>query len=232
MGSTRTGKKAGVSKASVEVKVDRALKRAWESARHTLMTAKHEGAGAFDTLWETIGLIITHEPPLYLAGGYATTKAFLADFVEENERTAQRMIRVAKYASPNEEEKFGVSKLDAAIAFIEAKAGAPAKGRVPVDFAALRIPVVREGEALRVPLTEAAVEEVRRATSALNRAGIGKRKTPPSPIVSAITRALSGRRFAGVRVSVAHGQVQLGGIAVENFAEVIRALARVKFPRP
>ena len=233
MGTTRKGKGAGGKAgrpAKIEVTVDRALKRAWEAAHHTLMQAKHEGAGAFDALWETIGFIVSHDPPLYLAGGYATTKAFLADFVEENERTAQRMIRVAKYASPDEEEEYGVSKLDAAIAFVEAKAGAPAKGRVPVDFAKLRIPVVREGAHQRVPLDLATVEELRSATRAVTRAGGGAGKAPPSPVVQAITRALASPRFRGVKVSLAHGQLHLSGIAVDQFSDVVRALAKVKLP--
>ncbi len=214
----------------MEVKIDRALKRAWESARHALVQAKHQGAGAFDALWETIGLIIDHDPPLYLAGGYATTKAFLADYVEENERSAQRMIRVAKYASPDEENTYGVSLLDAAIAFVEGKLAAPAKGRVPVDFAKLHVPIRRDGVDLRVPLIEAKVEEVRAATRALGRSGAATHKAPPSPVVSAITRALAGRRFRGVKVSLAHGQLHLSGIAVPDFAAVVRALARVKLP--
>lgn len=232
MATTGKGKAGGkgARPAKIEVKVDRALKRAWESARHTLMQAKHEGAGAFDVLWETIGEIIDHDPPLYLAGGYATTKAFLADYVEENERSAQRMIRVAKYASPDEEERYGVSLLDAAIALVEAKAGAPAKGHVPVDFAKLRVPVVREGQHQRVGLAEASVEEVRAATRTVTRGGGGKGKAPPSPIVAAIAKVLASSRLRGVKVSLAHGQLRLSGIGVDIFPEVVRALAKVKLP--
>ncbi len=219
--------------ANVEVKVDRALKRAWDAARHKLAEAKREGAGAFDTLWETIGIIIDHHPPLYLAGGYATAKAFLADFVEENERTAQRLIRVAKYASPDEEAKFGVSKLDAAIAFIEAKAGAPAKGRVPVDFAKLKIPVVREKETRNVSLVDATVEEVRSAIRSVARSGASKGSKPArSPVVNAITTALKAPHLHGIKVSLAHEEVTLSAIPVAHLQEVGRELAKLKVAIP
>jgi hypothetical protein len=89
-----------------------------------------------------------------------TAKAFIAAHFEEPERTAYRNVRVAKYASPAEEARYGVAKLDLVINYVEAKLGAPAKGRVPIDFAKVKIPVQRAGEERRVGIEEATAKEI------------------------------------------------------------------------
>jgi len=214
----------------VEIKVDRALKTKWDESVRAIQEAKREGAGAFDVLWETVGAVLDNDPPLYLAGGIATAREFLTKLVGENERTARRLVRVAKYASPAEEAKYGVSKLDAAIAFVEAKAGAPVKGRVPVAFAALRIPVERDGKALRASLEDALVEEIAAATRKLLR----PHEAQPSatPVVRAVTKSLDDAKVKGVRVTVSRGKLTLSGIPVETFAQVMKALGRTRLPAP
>ena len=213
---------------NVEIKVDRALKTKWDASVHAIQAAKREGAGAFDVLWETVGAVLDHDPPLYLAGGIASGREFLTKLVGENERTARRLVRVAKYASPAEEAKYGVSKLDAAIAFVEAKAGAPAKGRVPVAFEALRIPVERGGKSLRLPLEDALVEEIAAATRKLLRPHEARPR--PTPVVIAVTRSLDDAKIKGVHVSSSRGKVTLSGIPVETFAQVMKTLGRTKLP--
>jgi hypothetical protein len=42
-----------------------------------------------------------------VAGGYDSGEAFVAEEVKETLRTVQRMVRVAKYASPSELERYG-----------------------------------------------------------------------------------------------------------------------------
>src|SRR5688500_5723850 len=55
---------------------------------------------------------------------------------------------------------------------IEAKTGGPVKGgKLPVKFADLRIPAIRDGNARRLSLAEATLAEVRKATAALIGAG-------------------------------------------------------------
>jgi hypothetical protein len=214
------------SPARVEVKIDRALKQRWEAAAATLERAKSSGASAFDVLWETVGEVLEHEPPLYLAAGLSTAKDFLAKYTHESERNAKRFVRVARYASPNEEERYGISKLDAVIDYVEAKLGTPAKGRVPVDFATLRIPVKREDETQRLSVEEASVEEIRAATRALAKTP----KAKQSPAVAAVRSALPAALQKELTISIAKERLTIGRIPLARLRETALALAKAKLP--
>jgi len=214
--------------AKVEVTVDRALKDRWEELLAKLTDAKHEGAGAFDVQWETVGAIVEHEPPLYLAGGFSTIRDFLEKHVGENERTARRFIRVAKYASPAEEAKYGVSKLDRAIAYVEAKAGGPAKERLPVAFDKLRVPVESGGKTTLLPLEKAKVEEIEAATRKLLRVGDKAAPAKASPLVKVVAAQLKSKSLQGVTVRVNGGKLFLGAIPPESLAELSAALLRIE----
>ncbi|WP_437969079.1 hypothetical protein WMF04_07190 [Sorangium sp. So ce260] len=213
------------------MRIDRDLKRRWEEALAQIKASKREGAGAFDDLWETIGLIVEHEPPLYLAGGFSSAKQFYKEHVGETERTAKRLIRVAKHASPNEEARYGVSKLDAALGYIEAASGGEARRRVPVDFARLRIPVRRDGQPDRVSLDEASVEEIRAATRALRGKPRPAGGAGEPPATAALRRALRDAGAPDVKVQVARDKVSLSGIPLSALAKTLRALAAAKLPQ-
>ncbi len=215
--------------ARVELTVDRALKQQWEKALAALKASKQEGASAFDELWETVGEVLEHDPPLYLAGGFATAKAFLTTHLGETERTAYRNVRVAKYASPAEEARYGVAKLDLVLSFVEAKLGAPAKGRLPVDFASVKIPVERDGETRKVGIEEATAQEIAAATRSLVRSA---KKTPArvSPVVSAVTKALSKGPLRAISVRFSKGKLSFGGIDPAALPALVSALSGLKLP--
>jgi hypothetical protein len=225
---SRTGVLARPAK--VEVTVDRALKDRWVALLAKLEDAKREGAGAFDVQWETVGAIVEHEPPLYLAGGFATVRDFLEKHVGENERTARRFIRVAKYASPAEEAKYGVSRLDRAIAYVEAKAGGPAKGRLPVAFDKLEVPVEVGGKTTMVPLDKAQVLDIEAATRKLVRAGEEAAPAKASPLVKAVVAQLKSKALHGITVRTTGGKLFLGAIPTSSLADLAAALLRIKLP--
>jgi hypothetical protein len=215
--------------ASVRVEVDRALKKRWTALAAEVEDARREGASAFDRMWEAVAEIVEHEPPLYLAGGFATAKAYYAAKLGESERTARRCMRVAKYASPAEEARYGPSKLDLALNYIEASAGGPVKRRVPVDFAKLRIPVERDGRSQAISLDEATAEEIAAATRALVR-GAGRSAARTSPLVRAIVERLTAAPLRKIKVRFAGGKISLSGIAPEALRALGQGLARVKLP--
>jgi hypothetical protein len=213
----------------VDLEVDRELRKRWQRALEVIKDAKREGASAFDVLWETVAEIIEHDPPLYLAGGVATAKDFLAQHLNETERTARRWMRVAKYASPAEEVRYGVSRLDAVIGYLEAKSGGALKGSLPVAFDKLKIPVDRDGKTVHLPLEEATVEAIHLATRKLNRA----EQRPPrsaSPALVAVTRELSKGKLRGVSARIAAGKLMLGAIPLDALADLADALRRMKLP--
>lgn len=218
------------ARARVEVIIDKVLEKAWRAALATVSEAKHRGAGAFDELWESVAEIANHHPPLYLAGGCATFRDFLGKHLPDvDERTAKRYMRVAQFASPTEEELHTVSKIDAALSLLEAKAGAPLRGRIPVDFAKLKIPITSGSSTKRIAFVDASVEQVRAAAKLLAARGGAASRTKESPVAVALRKRFKGE-LAHVTVRVSGGTVSIGNIGLHHIAMLARALAGFKPP--
>lgn len=214
-------------KDSITLRIDPQLEKMWKKALASLQNADREGMRAFDQKYEIVGEIIDHDPPLYLAAGMSTARDFIAKYLGgENERSVRRNVRVARYASPDEEAKFGAHNIDAAIDYLEAKHGRPAKGRIPVHFEKLRI-AGKDGSVL---FPHATVQQIRDATRALSR-GDGAKKTNGArgPVVSTIEKEIP-KAAKEVTVHYADGRVSLGRIPVRLFAAVMRALAKARVP--
>lgn len=228
------GKSRGVARkgdvSTVKVVVDTARKKRFEALIGEMHSSKRDEASGFDAYWEAVDDILRAE--LYIAGGYATADAFVRAVVKVPLRSALRNVRIARHASPAEEAAFGTALLDAAIGFIEAKAGGPIDGPLPVAFDKLRIPVEDGKGTKTLPLAEATVEQVRAATRAL--LGDGKKATSKrSPTEQAIVTTLHATKaLRGLTVSVRDGKVRLGPFALESLADVARALSAVKLPKP
>lgn len=194
------------------VKVDASLKKRYEALIGELRAARTKGASAFDALWEAVGAIVEHHPPLYVVGGYKDDVAFFRKELDETTRNAYRFVRVAKFASPRDETKYGTTKLDAALSYIVAKLGAPLEHPpLPVAFDRLRIPVKKDGKVARLSLKNARVEDVAAATRAL----VKKTKEPTSSAERALRDALASHgALESVRVRVRGGVVSFTGVPV------------------
>jgi hypothetical protein len=227
-------RRAPTAKASprdVAVKVDPKLKRLWDETRAAIAQAKGQGATAFDELWEAVARAVSHVPPLYVLGGYASPAEFFRQELHEEERTARRYMRVAKFATPKEEATYGVAVLDAAIGYLEAKGGRAVDGALPVAFERLRVPVAAGGARASVPLAEATVAQINAATRALAD-GTKKKPGPKSALRDAILAVLKAdRALAAIAVHEANGFVSFTHVPVGAMARFARALsaARVKF---
>jgi hypothetical protein len=228
-GKTPSSRRAKGLRTRVTLQVDRTLKRRWQAELETLERARRTGASAFDDLWESVAAIVEHDPPLYLAAGIATTKAFLERHVGESERTARRMMRIAKYASPAEENRYGTSKLDAILDYVEAKTGGPLKTRLPIDLGAIRLPVRRRGKPARLGLDDLTVAEITAETRKLLRSSDSPRGKP-SPVVRAVTTRLRGKKLGQVTVRIRGDKLYLGAIPLDALDELLRALRGVKLP--
>jgi hypothetical protein len=214
----RTGPLA--PKKQVDLKIDRDLKRRWVRAVDVVKAAQREGSSAFDRQYETVGEILESDPPLYLAGGYKNARAFIRDVLKESERTVRRLVRVAKFASPQEETRYGISKLDAALDWLEAKAGKP-RGALPVDFPRLRVPT----DDVTIAFEDATVEHLRAATRKARRTP--RAKSPP--MVRALRAALP-KSLASITMSVTAGKLTLGNIDTNQIRTLAAFLAKTKLP--
>ena len=214
----------GKGRGKIVVEVDRAMKRRYDELVEAISRTTREGSSAFDERYEAIGEIIESDPPLWVAGGYSTVQAFLAGVVKEPERSVRRMVRVARFASPAEETRHGVAKLDAGLAYVEAKTAGTIKERLPIDWRALRVPVRRSGKNRRVLFAAATIDELHAAARAL-------RKPPRKPKDALVTRLDAALRAAGlgaVRAHAAAGHVTLSGIGRADLAKLGRVLAGLR----
>jgi hypothetical protein len=141
-------------------------------------------------------------------------------------RSATRMMRVARYASPLEEEKYGIALLDAALGYIEALTSGPVQGKLPVAFDKLRIPVVRAGKKTKVRLESATVVEVGRARRDLL---APKKKIPRAPEEATLRTAFAKHvALKEVDVRVVAGTVRLGPIPLGLVPILAKALAAAR----
>lgn len=216
----------------VKVKVDGKLKKQWDQTLGEIRKAKGRGAEAFDELWEAVARVVEHDPPLYVIGGYGSAAEFFEEVLQEKARTARRFMRVAKYASPREETKYGTTLLDAALAYIEATAGGELSGPLPIAFERLRIPVVRGAETVRLPLEEVTAEEITKATRALASKKNGKPRSS-DPVEEQLRKALIGSTATkAVRATVRGGVVTFSGVPVDSLPAFAKLLAGLKLPAP
>ena len=171
--------------------------------------------------------MVTHQPPLYVFGGFKTAAEFFSECMKEDPRTASRYMRVAKYATPIEEEKYGVRKLDAAIAYLEAKHGPPS-GALPVAFDRVKVPAKTNGTLKRIALEAATIEQIDRATRAEQKGGDRGLR---SPVEAAIEKALrANKALKKIRVRASARAVSFAGVPAERLPDFAKALLAVKVP--
>ena len=212
-------------KGDVVVRVDPKLKKLYDDLVAVIAEASRKEALDFDRRWEAAGRIVDHDPPLYTIGGYANADAFYRQVMQEEPRNARRYARVAKYASPADEERYGNSKLDAALGFIEAKLGHPLEHPpLPVAFDRLRIPVTGGTKSLE----SASVPEINAATSKLTASWHKKPKTPAQSALGAQIAKIDSLR--GVRVHEHAGVLSFTGVPLGAIHHFIRALTAAKLP--
>jgi hypothetical protein len=208
-------------------KVDPKLDAAWRSALSAIEEAQSRGAEAYDELWEMVGRVVHHDPPLYVLGGYKSVKDFCVRGLKTDFRTAMRNVEVAEHATPKEEETYGTSNVYAALEYIRAKFG-KLNGTLPVAFERLKIPV-REGKKTRtLAFKDATFAQIQAATRDMT-----KKPSPTDRTEAEIAKLLSKHpAFARVRFSVRAGLVDVRGVPLASLDTFARVLSTVKLPAP
>ncbi len=211
------------------MKRDPARVKKLERLAAIMEASKRKEASGFDAYYEALGEIIDAE--LWIDAGYDSRDGYLRAIVKEDPRTAMRNVRVARHASPDEEVAFGVSLLDATLDLIEAKAGGPIKGRLPVHFARMLVDVEdAQGNVSRLPLAKVSVEQLRTAKRKLDRTS-KKEHVFASPTERALVQQISRTKaLRGVTVHVSDGKLKVGNVplhAIEDLISALRAAHRV-----
>lgn len=221
-----TAPRAEAKPETVTPRADPTRKSRYKALAKQIADAQKSSARQFDALYEAIGEVIEHE--LFLDGGFRSVNDYITEVIKEPPRTVLRNVRVAKYATSAEEAQYGVAKLDAALAYIEAKMGGAAKGTLRVRFDSLKIPV--DGDERSVSLEEASVAQIQAATKAL--ATDTHHNDRRSPSERAVARALAKfDSLEDVTVRVSDNQVRLGAVALYALPDLAKALASVELDR-
>jgi hypothetical protein len=210
-------------------KSDPSLKKRFAALSKIIATAGSEGASAYDEYWEAVGAILA-EPALFLAGGYRNARDYCKRALRVDLRVAQRNVRVAKFATPQEEQTYGPSILDAALGLLEARAGHSLRGKLPISFERLRVPVVRGKQRKSVPLLQATKAEIQAATRALV-----KQPSRGTAAQQSLAKSLAKKKvLAGVHVSEANGFATFTHVpisAMAAFREALLGFALPKIPK-
>lgn len=180
----------------------------------------------WDLRYESLGAILDGE--LYLAAGFKSARAFLAaEAPDQDERTVRTNIRVARHFDPDDEAKYGPSRLLALLDYLDAAGGLGERVKIHPERQQVSVPGARRGTTTRVAFADATVAQLRGATRAA-RAGKGQTGKTASPVEKAV-RALLGKTGLGhVTVRVRKDIVDLGGIPVDGLAKLGAALAKAK----
>jgi len=191
------------------IPVDLPLKAKWEAALRRLKSAKD-----WHARYTAAAEIVRHQPPLYLAGRIATCSVFIERELKESRASAYRNMHVAALATARQVERYTATRLELAIAFVEAKAGRTLEHRGDLDFDRLRITVERAGVAISAPLHDVSHRELRALLAALK-----VKRRGADALVAVLRRA----GLEHLEVTVRNDQLVLK-TPLEGLASVARAL--------
>ena len=207
--------------------VDKALAARWAETISRLRAARGEATKGWDDKYEAVGEILDHK--LYLAGSHKSAREFLAkELPGEDERSVRTYMRVARYFDPADEEKYGISRLDLLLTYLEAAGGAPL-APAKINLAKSRIKVVDKKAVHTIDFAEVTVEQLRLAVrGARSDKGPAKAKEPPAVKALRAHFVKSGLRSVGVRLR--GDRYDFSGVQQGDLARLAKALSTAKVP--
>lgn len=201
--------------------VDPAAKKAYAELLAEIQDADHDAMRGWDRKYEAAGEVL--DKRLFLLSPFGTAAKWCDAVLKEPYRTVTRNVRVARFCSPDDEHRYGTTKLDALLRYLEAQTHG-LKTSVKVDLAQLRIPV-REGQTTKhILFADASVQQLAVAAKG-EQAGTRTRRTPLEAAFAQPMAADADLRAVSVRVS--DGRVHFGGIPLTAVARFSKLLAGV-----
>ena len=172
------------------------------------------GGGGWDAAYEALDALLNSEPPLYLAGGFKSAKAFLAVTLPSVAlSTVRDGVRVARHFNADDERRYGVRKLALLLDYLEAESGAELP-RARIDPASTKVDV-GDQRVLFASLTFDEMRDVaRKKKSTKGRAGTD------APGVRALRQAFGANGLGNVAVQCKVERWSLGRIEEREFADL------------
>ena len=208
--------------------IDRKLDIEWKAAARTIAGEGVVESAHWDAKWEAVDRVLTHDPPLYLAGGFKTVKAFCAKHLPGvHLQTVRDSTRVARHFTAAHEAAHGVTSLAALLDYLEAVNGE--LPRVAIDPARTRV-VVRRGRANETVLFPTLTTDEMRAAARAKRPKRRSAAQPADPTARAIVAALTKARLPALAPTRRRATNLFPPVADADLARFGKALAAIKLP--
>ena len=200
------------------VAVNSALKKRYATHLAAFQSARADELSGWDAAYEALDAILSAEPPLYLAGGFKTAKAFLATVLPGvAPSTVRDSIRVARHFDPQDEKKHGTSKLALLLDYLEARANGPLpRAQINPDTTKIQASDDRRGT-----LADFSYDELR---DAVRRQSRTRARTDP-PEVRALRAVFSAKGLGNVALARSDGRWSFGRVEDRQLADLAAALA-------
>lgn len=205
----------------------------YESLLREITTAERDELRGWDRKWEAVATVLAKR--YYLFDDEANTAPlWMKKHAHEEYRTGFRNARVATLASPDEEQKYTVTKIDLAYSIDEARQRAAAKAKgvewsAPerprkLDLSKLRYAVERDGARVSLGLDEVSVAELRALQSSESRSE-GAPRARISKSAKAVLRALSARKaLSNVTIRERDNELTIDHVRADQLHDLGRTL--------
>lgn len=218
-----------VSGAELAAKLERSAasaKKEFEQIRAEIARLRGQGSESFDALYELVGRVLASEPPLYLGGGHATSRDFIAaELPGETVRSVQRNVLVARSFSAADEARHGITFLEEIAKYVQERLGT-AEPPPAINLDRLVITLPSALGSVGKPARSSTIEEVRKARRSLRRgAASGKAGAAEMALREALAK---DERLAPIAVRVGATTVSFGGVPLSAVGAFGRALAQAE----
>ncbi|MFO0558911.1 MAG: hypothetical protein U0269_12910 [Polyangiales bacterium] len=205
-----------------------------------ITTAERDELRGWDRKWEAVATVLAKR--YYLFDDEANTAPlWMKKHAHEEYRTGFRNARVATLASPDEEQRYTVTKIDLAYSLDEARQRAEAKAKgvewsAPerprkLDLAKLRYTVERDDKRVTVGLDEVSAAELRALQASESRSE-GAPRARISKSAKAALRALAAHKaLSNVTIRERDNELTIDHVRADQLAAVGRVLAALDLER-
>jgi hypothetical protein len=212
----------------------------YESLLREMSVAERDELRGWDRKWEAVATVLAKR--YYLFDDEANTAPlWMKKHAHEEYRTGFRNARVATLASPDEEQRYTVTKIDLAYTIDEARQRAEAKAKgvewsapdrpKKLDLARLRYTVERDRKRVTVGLDEISAAELR-ALQASESKSEGSPRAKISKSAKALVRAIAANKgLSNVTVRERDNELSLEHVRADQLRDLGRVLSALELER-
>ncbi len=193
--------------------------------------AKHDELRGWDRRWEAIATIL-QKSYFLLEDDTPTALLWIKKHTDDSYRTGTRNSRVARYASPDEEQRYGITKLDLAITLAQtqhASKNPNADELKSIDFAALRYAIKTGSKSKKLSLADVSIEQLRELAHGKSKRDTPTASKPLSDSGAALSTLITAQKsLKNITLAEHDSELTLGKIRFDQLATLGRLLVNAK----